>query len=62
MHYLLILDGRPLEGRFIEILSEPSASYLSRAVGPEAASPRQLSIYCNMAGASLILYLRRTLA
>ncbi len=36
MHYLLLLDRRPLEGRLIEILAEPSASYLSRAAGQHA--------------------------
>jgi DNA-binding NarL/FixJ family response regulator len=36
MHYLLVLDRRPLEGRLIEVLGEPSASYLSRAAGQQA--------------------------
>src|SRR4051812_24322189 len=36
VHYLLVLDRRPLEGRLIEILPEPSASYLSRVAGQQA--------------------------
>lgn len=34
--HLLVLDHRPREGRLVEILAEPAASYLSRHVGPQA--------------------------
>jgi DNA-binding NarL/FixJ family response regulator len=34
--HLLILDRRPREGRLVEILNEPAASYLTRTAGPHA--------------------------
>ena len=33
--HLLLLDRRPREGRLVEILAEPLASYLSRQAGPQ---------------------------